>query len=162
MASDVSPNEIRDILVQQRDITHSLDRLLDQEFAALSGNNLQDIEAILAAKQQLMERLEQLSRELLASTSQYSLGTKGDVAVFLRHLDPHETWGLDSLWQRIYELLSQCHQKNSTNGKIISLNHRHIQQALEILRGEGQNPQACYSSTGTHQASVSSRILGKI
>ena len=162
MEPNVSPKEIRDIFIQQRDIAHSLGQLLTQEHTAISGKNLQGIESTLAAKQQLMEGLEAFSRELLARISQYSPDKKVGVVVFLRRLDPQGTWGLESLWQQINELLSQCRQKNSTNGKIISLNHRHIQQALEILRGEVQNPQACYSSTGTHQAPVSSRILGKI
>ena len=162
MASEPIPQEIRDILVQQREIARSLIHLLDREFAALSGNDLQGIEKTLADKQQVMDRLEGLSRELMAKTKQDSPGKRDRIVTILRHLDPRQTWGLETLWQQTSELISQCRHKNGTNGKIISLNHRHIQQALEILRHGGQSSQACYSPAGTRQTPVSSRILGKV
>ena len=162
MVSTISPQEIRDILEQQREIAQGLLQLLIQEFAALSGNDLQAIETTLAAKQVLMEQLDKLSREFLEVAGRHSPGNKDGVTFFLRHEDPQGTWGLAPLWQQIDKLLSQCRQKNSTNGKIISLNHRRIQQALEILRYGGQGSETCYSSSGACQSSASSRILGKV
>ena len=162
MVSTMHPQEIHSILEQQQEISQELLQLLTQEFSALSGNDLQAIETTLAAKQLLMERLDEISREFLAVASLHAPDKKDGIAIFLRHEDPQGSWGLVPLWQQIDKLLSQCHQKNSINGKIISLNQRHNQQALEILRHGGQESQACYSSTGACQSSASSRILGKV
>ena len=162
MKSTLSPQEIRSILQQQSDIADKLLGILTREFTALGGKDLQGFETILAAKQQSMEQLEELSRDILAMTRQHTTGKKDDIAKFLRHVDPQGTWGLEALWEQVDTLLHQCRQKNSTNGKIISLNHRHIQQALEILRHGGQASQACYGPTGAGQSAVSSRILGRV
>ena len=162
MESTTPPQEIHSILEQQHEIAQKLLRLLAAEFIALSGNDLQGIETNVAAKQHLIEQLEDLTGMLLMTKSQYASANNGSIERFLRDHDPHGLWGLVPLWLQIDALLSQCRQKNSTNGKIISLNHRHIQQALEILRHGGQDPQACYSSTGNRQSTASSRILGKV
>jgi len=135
---------------------------LEQEYTALNGNDLQGLETSIAVKQRLMDRLEELSRDIAAITSQYPTTTKEGVAIFLKRKDPQGTWGLESLWLQVRKLLSQCRQNNATNGKIISLNHRRIQQALEILRLGDPDSQTCYSPTGAGQAPASSRILGKV
>lgn len=161
MKSTISPQEVLSILQQQCHIAHKLLQVLTQEFTALSGNDLQGFETTLAAKQQFMEQLEELSQDFLAAARQHSTGKKDGIAILLRHKDPQGTWGLEPLWQQVDKLLSQCRQKNSINGKIIFLNHRRVQQALEILCQGGQGSQACYSPTGAGQSPVSSRILGK-
>ena len=162
MESTISSQDVRSILQQQCDIARALLQALEQEFTALSGNDLQGLETSIAAKQQLMERLEELSQDIVAMASQYPTTTKESMARFLKHKDPQGAWGLESLWHQLEKLLSRCHQKNATNGKIISLNHRHIQQALEILRHGDQGSQACYSPAGTGRAPAPSRILGKV
>ena len=162
MESSISSQDLRNILQQQCDIGHKLLRALTQEFAALSGNDLQGLETSIAAKQQLMNKLEELSLKIVAVASQYSSTPKESMAIFLKRKDPQGAWGLESLWCQLEKLLSQCRQKNATNGKIISLNHRHIQQALEILRHGDQGSQTCYGPTGTGQAPAPSRILGKV
>jgi len=162
MKSTISPQQIRDILQQQCDITHKLLQVLSQEFAALSGNDLQGLETSLADKQQLMKQLEGLSQDVLAAACPSPEGEKDGISKFLQQKDPQGTWRLATMWQQLEQLLTQCRHKNSTNGKIISLSHRHIQQALAILRSGGQGSEPCYSPTGASQSPVSSRILGKV
>jgi flagellar biosynthesis/type III secretory pathway chaperone len=162
MKSNISTQEIRDILQRQYDITHKLLQVLSQEFAALSGNDLQGLETSLAAKQQLMQQLEELSQDFPGTASQLSAGKKNGIPEFLQRKDPQGTWGLVTIWQQVDQLLAQCRHKNSTNGKIISLSHRHVQQALAILRYGGQGSEPCYTPSGASQSSVSSRILGKV
>jgi flagellar biosynthesis/type III secretory pathway chaperone len=163
MQSTISPQAIRGILQEQCDIAHKLLQTLTQEFAALSGNDLPSLETTLAAKQQFMNQLERLSQDFLATARLHPTGKKDDIAICLQHKDPQGAWGLVPLWRQLDSLLSQCRNKNNTNGKIISLNYRHAQQALEILRhGVQGSQQACYSPTGASQSPVTSRILGKV
>ena len=162
MEMNITPPEIQAILLHQRDIARSLLEVLTQEYTALSGNDLQGIETNLAAKQRLVEQLEELSLTVLSAASPNSPGNQAGIVRFLKQKDPQGIWDLEKLWQQLDKLLSQCRLKNNTNGKIISLNHRHVQQALEILRSGGQGSQTCYTSTGTSQSPISSRSLGKV
>ena len=157
-----SPQQIHGLLRQQRDTAHKLLQTLNQEHTGLSGNDLQGIETILAAKEQCMGRLEQLSQDFLAITPRHSPEQKDAIAAFLRSRDPQGAWGLEPLWRQIEKLLSQCRQKNNLNGKVISLSRRHVQQALTILLHGGQGSEPCYSPTGVSQPAASSRILGKV
>ena len=157
----VTPQQFHSLLQQQRYTSHKLLEILDQEHTALSGNDLQGIETILAAKERCMSQLERLSREFLEMTPHFP-GQKNAMAAYLRSIDPQGAWGLEPLWQQIEKLLSQCRQKNNINGKIISLCRRHVQQALSILLQGGQGSEACYSPTGVSQSAASSRILGKV
>jgi flagellar biosynthesis/type III secretory pathway chaperone len=151
------------MLQQQYDITHKLLQALSQEFAALSGNDLQGLETSLADKQRLMKELEGLSQHFLAVACPSSPACEKDgISKFLQQKDPQGTWRLTTMWRQLEQLLAQCRHKNSTNGKIISLSHRHIQQALAILRSGGQGSEPCYSPTGASQSPISSRILGKV
>jgi flagella synthesis protein FlgN len=158
----MSPHHIRNILLQEHDTARKLLEILTQEHTALIGNDLQGLETILAAKQQCMTRLEKISRDFLAFMHEDTTVARAGITAFLRQRDPQGTLKLVSLWQQVEKLLSHCRQKNSVNGKIISLNHRHIQGALSILRHGGQGLEPCYSPTGASQATVSSRILGKV
>lgn len=157
-----SPQQLRGLLEQQRDASRKLLQILIQEHAILSGNDLQELETILAAKQQHMAQLEALSQEYLELTRRLSPDHKGGIAASLRHCDPQGAWGLESLWRDVEDLLSQCRDKNNTNGKIIALSHRHIQQALAILRNGEPGGEPCYNPTGNRPSVANSRTLGKV
>ena len=105
-----------------------------------------------------MQQLEELSQDFPATVTQPSAGKKNGISEFLQRKDPQGTWGLVTMWQQVDQLLAQCRHKNSTNGKIISLSHRHVQQALAILRCGEQGS----SPSGASQPPVASRILGKV
>lgn len=162
MNSIITAQELKDILQLQRDIAYQLLQTLSQEFAALSGNNLQELETTLSAKRELIRQIEERSQDFLAWVDQTAGGDKKLIYKYLRDKDPQGTWGLAALWRQVDELLSQCRHQNSTNGKTVSLSQRHVRQALEILRSGGQDPQSCYNPTGTSRFPVSSRILGKV
>lgn len=157
----ITPQQLRSLLQQQRDTTHKLLQILAEEHAALSGNDLQDLETILAAKQQFMAQLEASSQEYLELSGRLSASPKTGITILLKQCDPQGAWGLEPLWRQVEKLLSQCRQKNNVNGKIITLSHRHIQRALEILRHGELGAEPCYSPTGTRPSAAFSRTLGK-
>jgi flagella synthesis protein FlgN len=157
-----SPQQLRSLLHEQRDIAHQLSQILAQEHEAISGNNLQDLETILAAKQQCMALLEAGSQEFLRLVHRQSPSHKIDMTAALHDYDPQGMMDLVSLWRQVEKLLSQCRRSNSVNGKIINLNQRHIQQALTILRNGELGSESCYSPTGARPSVTSSRTLGKV
>jgi len=157
-----SPQRLRALLDQQRDVSRELLQILAREHAALSGNDLQGLETILAVKQQNMDQLEALSRQFMELTRRHSPPHKDGMIASLRHCDPQGTWGLETLWRELEGLLTQCRDKNNTNGKIIALSHRQVQQALAILRNGELAGDSCYSPTGNRPAAASSRTLGKV
>jgi len=157
-----SPQKIRTLLQQQYDAARKLIELLTQEHVALSGNDLQGLETIIAAKQECMARLEEFSHKYSARAHPQSAAPKGGITAWLQQCDPQGTWGLEPLWQQVEQLISQCRHKNGVNGKIITINHRRIQQALAILRQGEPGSEPCYSPTGSRPSSSSSRILGKV
>jgi flagellar biosynthesis/type III secretory pathway chaperone len=155
--------QLRSLLQRQYDGARHMLRILDQEHAAISGNRLQDMEQLLAAKQQSIAELESLSQEFLALALAPSSPAKGNaMAETLRQRDPTGTWGLESLWREVELLLTQCRVKNNVNGKVIALGHRRIQQALSILRGGELNAESCYGATGSRAAIGVSRTIGKV
>ena len=156
------PQQLRALLEQQRDTSRKLLQILAQEHAALSGNDLQELETILAAKQQYLAQLETLSQEYLELMRRHSSPHKDGIAASLRHCDPQGTWGLEPLWRQVEGLLTRCRDENNTNGKIIALSHHQVQQALAILRNGEVGSESCYSSTGNRPAAASSRTLGKV
>lgn len=157
-----APQQLHDLLQRQRDTARQLWQILDREHTALTGNDLQGLETILAAKQECMARLEAASREYLALSRRQSPSPEAGIDATLRHNDPQDRWGLAALWRQLEELITQCRDKNSANGKIIALNHRHVQQALTILRSGEPGSEPCYDPGGGRPSGAGSRTLGKV
>lgn len=155
-------DQLISLLQRQYDSARLMLRILDQEHAAISGNRLQDMEQLLAAKQQSIADLESLSEAFLVLVLGPSRAKGNVVAETLRHYDPMGTRGLESLWREVELLLTQCRDKNNINGKIIALGQRRIQQALSILRGDELNAESCYGATGSRAAIGASRTIGKV
>ena len=153
----ISPERLQSLLQRQHDAAQRLLQLLTEEHAAITGNNLQDLESVLAAKQQSLMELETTSREYTQIAPNKTIFTET-----IRQNDPHGALGLESLWQKVETLLRQCQNKNSINGKTISLSHRHVQQAISILRSGELGVDPCYSPTGGHLSAGASRTLGKV
>ena len=109
----ISPQRLHALLQRQHDAAQRLLRLLTEEHAAITGNNLQDMESILAAKQQSLMELETTSLECAQVAN-----NKTALIRIIRQSDPHGSLGLESIWRRIETLLRQCQGKNSVNGKI--------------------------------------------
>ncbi len=155
-------HKFRGLLQQQFDTVCQLSQTLAQEHAAISGNKLEDMEAILADKQRHVWQLDTLSQEFLDLMRSQTSDNKIDITAVLRHYDPQGSMGLVSLWQQVEKILSQCRHSNSVNGKIINLNQRQVQQALSILRNGEFGAGHCYSPTGARQDISASRTLGKV
>ncbi len=133
------------------DIANYLEQLfhaLENEYQALSDNNLPAIEAIAQEKVLLMEQLEDLNKErrLLLEEAGLNLSATG-IDNFFNSSTINNNPSLKTLWGSISTLSTQCEKQNNINGIIIDNNKRHTENALSILQGKQQTTEL-YSSKG--------------
>jgi len=133
------------------DIANYLEQLfhaLENEFKALSDNDIQAIQAIAQEKVLLMEQLEDLNKErrLLLEEAGLNLATTG-IDDLLNSSKITSSPHLKTLWNNISNLSKQCDKQNNINGIIIDNNKRHTENALSVLQGKQQTNEL-YSSKG--------------
>lgn len=155
-------HDIAELLERQYgDITRLMAALEDEQ-AALSGNDLPAIEAATSAKYACLLEIErdfQAQAALLAGA-----GLTADNAgmdSYLRRGEPDRRRRLDQRWRQIKELLRRCREQNLLNGRIVTASQRQTQTALTILRG-GTATDDCYGRTGRAGNGLASRLLGKV
>jgi len=154
------PQRLRAGLLRQKDTAQRLLDLLGEEGKAISGNNLQALEPLLAAKQQCLADLDAIAQEY--GLLQLPPSGTDAVAAAMRRYDPEGTLGLESLWRQLAALLVSCRAQNNVNGKIITLGQRRVQQALSLLRNGHIGTESCYSASGTRPVAMGSRVLGRV
>ncbi|VAW97415.1 hypothetical protein MNBD_GAMMA23-920 [hydrothermal vent metagenome] len=141
----------RNITPLLEDIANYLEQLfhaLENEYTALSNNDLQAIESIAQEKTILMEQLEDLNKErhTLLEAAGLNLSENG-IDDFLNSSTLADNPVLKTLWGNISSLSKQCEKQNNINGIIIENNKRHTENALSILQGKQQTTEL-YSSKG--------------
>lgn len=132
--------------LQQQALTQ-LFSLLQQECDALCEKNSVAITAYAADKQNILARVDALFVEY----SQHS-----DPAVI-----PQEAQAR-SLWQQVKVLAEQCRQQNQVNGNMIATGRQFARRALNLLRGDTLEGDACYSRDGKAPQVLGSRAIGKV
>jgi len=133
------------------DIANYLEQLfhaLENEYQALSDNNLPAIETVAQEKVLLMEQLEDLNKErrLLLEEAELNLSATG-IDNFFNSSTINNNPSLKTLWGSISTLSTQCEKQNNINGIIIDNNKRHTENALSVLQGKQQTTEL-YSSKG--------------
>ena len=146
------------LLRRQCLLAEDLDRLLDEEQAALESADPVPLEDITRRKIDLaleLERLETTRRQLLLQNGL----DEADAAQFerwLQRLDPEG--GLTEHWKRLSTTLERCRERNRSNGRIIQLQRRHVESALRVLTGQPQP--GTYTAQGTSAGDRGGRNLG--
>ena len=153
---------IAQILRQEIATTSSLLEALQQDQTVLLGNNATAIEQAFAYKQQPIVDLEKISRqrEDHLRKNLYPANPVGMLAYIHDH-DPHNHHQLDTLWQQLKTLGTQCLQQNKLNGSIITTKRLSAQIALNILRGSRPEHLGCYTLTGQSVTNPDSHSLGQ-
>lgn len=155
--------DISELLQRQHRNLRRLLTALDEEHVALAGNAVLAIEAATATKQACLVELElDMERQTSLLTRMGFASNDEGMTAYLRHHDKDGRMRLEMLWGQIKELLQRCREQNLINGRIVTMNQRHAQRALTILRGGGPAPEDCYGPRGETNPVPASRSLGKV
>nr|WP_314482453.1 flagellar protein FlgN [uncultured Pseudomonas sp.] len=133
--------------------------LLQNEAVALHGRDMQLLEQILARKQSLIILLEQHGQrrgQLLADLG-LSADRVGVQAVAAQ--SPHGDVMLERL-DTLAQLMDECQQVNSTNGRIIQVQQQVTNNQVRILMG-GDSP-SLYNSRGSTSPLNKPRALSQV
>lgn len=141
--------EIKQLLLQAIDRIEKLHLSLEEEYRALSSNNLNAFERSVESKIVHTGDLETIEKSIfsLLKNSGFKMNKQGVadyVATFRSNADKKN---ITTLWKQMSEALLKCQQQNQVNGRILNMASVNIRQALEILTGKRGAPKT-YSSQG--------------
>lgn len=156
MNQTTATRELRNLLPREIGAMQALLELLRDESRALITREPGRLEAILAAKQPLVEELATLEARRQRLFDELGLTEPDAVEPFLATLPDA---GLPPLWQRLRSLGRECRDWNLKVGATVELARHHVDQLLRILQGRPAD--AGYGPGGRRQAAVASRLLGQ-
>lgn len=147
------------ILKQETEQTAALLELLEREYELLKSSPGKDLEALLAQKQQQLQRVEQstLAHHRFLQQQGLPCDRRGTESYLEQS---RENLALSSAWKGHLELLQACRRQNEINGGTVALNQRHVNQALELLLGQGDGNKT-YGPSGESHPTRPSNTLGK-
>ncbi|MBT8448766.1 MAG: flagellar protein FlgN [Gammaproteobacteria bacterium] len=133
-------------------IEHLYD-LLIAEKSAIETNQIADLDEISQNKQQALINIEDASRHraefLLAAVQAPS--DKERLRKFIDNAPKMDKELLEKRFSLLDDALSKCKEQNNINAMIISMNQRHIERNMNILKGIDNNSMT-YTNKGTTQA----------
>ncbi|HET8608693.1 MAG TPA: flagellar protein FlgN [Burkholderiales bacterium] len=121
--------------------------LLQQEQAALRAADAMKLPSLAAAKQQRIALLQQFEQQREVSLRAAGYGT--GPAAMSGWLAAHESSAAQS-WAKLRRLASDARQINRLNGRLITQQRRHFEQALHALAGAA-GAAALYGADGLPQ-----------
>ncbi|AQZ95127.1 flagella synthesis protein FlgN [Halopseudomonas phragmitis] len=119
--------------------------LLDQELAALSARDLQQLDTLVAAKAPAIEALSQLDSALTSYCQSQGLAATGELE---RHI--HDTHGeaLHTQYRELLQALQQCREANERNARLVHHNQHVTVRLLDMLRNQGEPSSNLYDRLG--------------
>lgn len=160
MNTEQNTQALEQILRQQVTCSALLLECLKFERDALSKRDMDELEKFTNDKlehTQVLEQLE-LKREGYLSERGYS-NDVGGMQQCCRALPQSDL--LLALWDEIMGNIQACQASNMTNGGILELGRKHVEQALSILRGQNNTP-SVYNTNGSTSPHLGQRELGKV
>lgn len=127
-ASGETVQVLADVIARQLDAAHSLLATLERERTALTALDAEAIDAAGTAKLAQLREIEALESDRTTLLEMYDV-------------EPESFTGLDgsgdlaTAWQRLLQLLKRCRLLNESNGALVALQRRQVQQALTLLSG---------------------------
>ena len=158
-ASDAAPERLHDLLNQAVRDALSLEAVLEKETRALSSRDLGRLDDAVAAKHQIAQSLERITREqtALLQAEGFEPDRRG-IEACLRVWD--QEGRMRPLWGRLQDAMERCRRHNQINGGVVQTHQRQVQQALQILRGEDTRTEL-YDPRGRTVASGPSRHISE-
>jgi flagellar biosynthesis/type III secretory pathway chaperone len=140
--------------------TQVLRRQLEDEAAALTANDVGNLESAVAAKNASVHELEQREqqRQRLLETAGFS-GNRYGTNACIEWCDEDDN--VARLWQQLLDDVQTCQRQNRVNGTLVQFSRRHVQQLLDILRGQLQSGRLYDPSGDTSSCAETNRTLAK-
>ena len=119
--------------------------VLELERDALTAGRVEDIDACGARKVALLTELETLEADRASLATAAGLDAERlDDAFASAALTAKAAPG----WESLLGTLRACHEANAVNGQITLQRRRHVERALHILRGTGEQAAGLYGPDG--------------
>lgn len=137
----VSPSkELLHLLSQEVEQAVLLLEALRLENEALAERQSDAIETAVRAKQAQLEVFELCERNRRQWLKQAGVTEERSAIREFLSTQPEVPTELISEWDRLLELATQCHNQNKANGALVEIHRRHVQRALDLLRGTQDTP----------------------
>lgn len=152
--------EFAALLGQEESAIGQFVTLLQQEQAALTAGQVDSLDALVAAKNPLVQQLNRIADE-----RRYLLqvaGFSNDRAGFHGYLAAHGTAEMRAAWERLQSLAHQAQELNGLNGQLISQRLQGASGALQVLLQRHQAGSGVYGPDGQKQAGTGSRLIDSV
>lgn len=131
-------------LTNQQDQLTQMITLLEKERLLLKARNIIELEVLIQKKQELLQKIADLDKEISQNTNQHDLLKEG-ASLFIQK-------------QKLEDLLKQCKQNNEINGKAITLSLESNTRFSNLLNSVLNRNNLTYDQKGNTQIS---NTLGK-
>ncbi len=113
---------------------------LRNEHAALTERIPAGIEKAVNAKQEHLAKFETCEHARKRWLKQAGVAEENSVIrEFLSEQDENAQ-ELIPLWDQLLDTAQQCRKQNQANGALVEVHRRHVQRALDLLRGTEETP----------------------
>lgn len=114
---------------------HLLEAML-REHEALLGRDALAIENAVDSKAQHLEAFETAEKRRKATLDEAAVPhDRASIRRFLDALPDQQPDELATLWDRLLHVASACRDQNRINASLVEMARRHVQRALDVLRG---------------------------
>ncbi len=138
MIAKALQQKLAQVIQQQQVLMNDLSTLLTEELSAISGNNIDALEQITPAKNELVNKLQPLSEQFQALLKQAGQQPdKQGIRQVLLNCAPE----VSSQWQALLTVTARCHRQNLINGRTIEISYAVKQRSLELLLGINEQPE---------------------
>jgi len=145
---DTFTNTLKALLRNEIDCVRRLLAQFDDEKVALTSLNDSEISLNSEKKQMLIETLQQASIKRLNWMAQHGLVTTSEGDSRKRVSSPDFDLELESLFDGLYDLASQCEKENRNIGQLINRRSHFLNQTLKSLLTGSEVTELTYQANG--------------
>lgn len=158
--ADTFASTAKTLLDKQVEVTYQLLEALQKEYAILKQADTGDLEEVAATKQELVDKLEGLTKQWLSTLlSMDAEITLDGIREFLASHDADQHLNLVKTWEVLGEQATECRRQNTVNGAVVAVRQQATQYSLDILRGCTPGERT-YTATGQTKAYSSNNGSG--
>ena len=149
---------LREWLESELSSMRALEKSLDAEYQALSGRDVEHLEAVTRRKNSALAEHRGGQQQGLARAAGLGLAAEASVSEMLNTLA--EGGEFSELARELLNLARRCQDSNRRNGMLILRLQDQTRSALHILRGDAPGTEL-YSLSGAREHHVDGQSLGK-